>query len=60
MKQASGAACVCGYAGVVAGWGCPLLMRMSHRPRGDWASDITVVLSEEESNSPQMSFTADG
>lgn len=38
----------------------PLVMRMSHHPHGDWASDITAALSGEESNSPQMSFTADG
>lgn len=35
------------------GVGVPLVMSMSHRPYGDWASDITVVLSEEESSSPQ-------
>lgn len=52
---------VWGYAG---GWGVavgvPPMMRMSHRPHGDWASDITAALSVEESNSPQKSFTADG
>lgn len=25
----------------------PPVMRMSHRPYGDWASDIMVALSEE-------------
>lgn len=32
-------------------WEGPPITRMSHRPHGDRASDITAVLSEEECNS---------
>lgn len=42
------------------GVGVPPVMHMSHRPHGDWASDITVASSEEGSKSPQMSFSANG
>lgn len=58
-KKAIGAECV----EICWGWGCrgvPPVMSMSHHPHSAWASDITAALSEEERNSPQMSFTADG
>lgn len=41
MKQASGAEC--GDKLGVEGGGFPSVMRMSHRPHGDWASDITAA-----------------
>lgn len=55
MKQATEAECE-----DMLGEGDPSVTRMSHHRHSDWGSDITAALSEEESNSPQMSFTVDG